>query len=261
MRIASKGQVFFAATLIALGIVGLVRGDFAPIWDSVPKGLPLRGALAYLCALICLACGAGLLLRRAAAGASRVLVLYLILWLLLIKGRFILLQPLVEVSYQSSGETAVILAGAWVLYAWFASDWDRKHLRFAVGDNGVRIARVLYGLALLAFGFSHFAYLDLTAPLVPSWLPGHVFWAYFTGASYLAAGLAVLIGFWARLASALSALQIAGITFLVWVPLMVAGNTSSQHWVEFVVSWTLTAAAWVVTDSYRGMPWLAVNRR
>jgi uncharacterized membrane protein len=261
MRIASKGHVLFAITLIVLGLMGLSRGDFAPIWDSVPKGLPGRGALAYLSALICLACGAGVLLRRAAAGASRVLVLYLLLWLVLIKGRFILLQPLVEASYQSSGETAVILAGAWVLYAWFAMDWDRAHLGFAVGEKGVRIARVLYGLALLAFGFSHFAYLDLTAPLVPNWLPAHVFWAYLTGATYIAAGVAVLVGFWARLAATLSTLQIAGFTSLVWVPFLIAGNISAEHWVEFVVSWTLTTAAWVVTDSYRGMPWLATNRR
>lgn len=261
MRIVSVGHAVFAATMIALGILGLIEGDFAPIWESVPKALPAREALAYVCAFVSLAGGIGLYLRRTAATAARVLFVYLLLWLVLIKGRYILLAPTVEVNYQSSGETAVIAAGAWVLYAWFAAEWDRRHVDFAVGDRGVRCARVLYALALIAFGLSHFAYLDLTAPLVPAWLPAHVFWAYFTGSTYLAAGLAILAGVYARLAAALSTLQIGLLTILVWVPILAAGHVSAEHWVEVVVSWTLTAGAWVVADSYRGIPWLAVNKR
>jgi hypothetical protein len=39
----------------------------------------------------------------------------------------------------------------------------------------------------------------------------------------------------------------------VWIPILAAGHISPQHWVEFVVSWTLTASAWVMADSYRGV--------
>src|SRR5262245_47076732 len=208
MRIASVGHAVFAATMIALGILGLATGDCAPIWQPVPPGLPGRAALAYLCSFMSLACGAGLLWSRAAAVAARALFVYLVLWLLSFKVRFILQAPTVEVSYQTCGETAVIVAGAWVLYAWFAADRGKRRLAFAVGDRGVRKARVLYALALIAFGLSHFAYVNMTAPLVPAWLPAHVFWAYFTGATFLAAAAAVLAGVWARLAAALSALQV-----------------------------------------------------
>ena len=121
MRIAGAGHAVFAATMITLAILGLVTGDFAPIWQPVPKGLPARETLAYLCVAISLACGIGLCLRRTSAAASRMLWIYLSLWLLLFKMRFILRAPLVEGSYQTNGETAVIVAGAWVLYAWFAN--------------------------------------------------------------------------------------------------------------------------------------------
>jgi uncharacterized membrane protein len=261
MRITSMGHAVFAATFVAIGILGLIEPDYAALWNGVPKGFPAREALPWLCALVSIACGLGLLWPRTATVASRVLLAYLLAWALIFKGRFIILAPAEEGSYQSIGENAVIVAAAWALYAWLAGDWDRRHLAFATGERGVRIARVLYALALIAFGLSHFFYLQFTAPLIPEWIPGHVFWAYHTGAAYLAAGVAVLTGVWARLAALLSAVQMAGFLLLVWLPLMLAGKMSTFNWGEVVVTWVLVASAWVVVDSYRGMAWLAVGKR
>ena len=260
VHIASAGHALLATTLTGLGLSGLITGGFAAIWLSVPPGVPGRGALAYLCAGVSLGAGVGLLFGRAAATASRVLFLYLVLWLLLIKLPYIIASPAVAVNYESAGETAVLVAGAWVLYAWLAADQDRRWLGFATGESGVRLARVVYACALMAFGVSHFAYPGHTASLVPDWLPGHVFWVYFTGSAYVAAAIAVLTGVLARPACALSALQMGLFTLLVWVP-AAAGHMSGGQSSELGVSWTLTAAAWVVADSYRGTRWLAAGGR
>ena len=263
MRIASVGHAVFAAAMIGIGILGLVKGEFIVLWDAVPKDFPARKAVLYLCALIYLGCGAGLLWQRTAAPAARLLFIYLLVGMLFFRLRLIVLYPLVEVTYQNNGESAVYVAGAWVLYAGFAGDMEKRRLGFAgfaVGESGVRLARVLYGLALIAFGFSHYAYLDNTASLVPAWLPWHVFWAYFTGATYLAAGAAVLSGICARLAAALSALQMGLFGLLVWLPKGLAGQLGPHQWGEFVATCVLTAGAWVVADSYRGWPWFGLGR-
>lgn len=263
MRIASVGHAVFAATFFVLGVQGLIPGDFARILGELPKDIALREVmvvLVYLRPFVYLGCGLGLFWQRGRGAAARLLVAFLLVWMLAFKIPFIVRSPTVEVYYQSWGETAVLVAGAWVLYAWFAPAWDRQRLGFANGEMGVRNARILYALALIAFGLSHFAYLGNTASLVPAWLPRHVFWAYFTGSTYLLAAAAILIGVYARLAAALSAWQMGLFTLLVWTPLMYAGTITARQRGEFIVSWMLTTAAWVLTDSYRGAPWLAARK-
>ena len=227
MRIASPGHFVFAILMIACGLVGFIESKFAPIWAPVAQATP-----------------------------ARELLIYLALWMLLFKVPFIIRAPFEEVSYQSNGENAVWVAAAWVLAIWFASDSEKQRFSFVFGDTGLRFARILYGLALIAFGFSHFFYVNMTTPLVPAYLPFHDAWASITGGAYLAAGMAIITGLLARLAAVLVALQIALITILVWAPMVAAGNIDAGHWQETVVSCVITAGAWVMSDSYRNAPWL-----
>jgi uncharacterized membrane protein len=264
IRIAGAGHALFAAAMIWLGAMGLSKGTFVQVWEPVPKWVPVRDALAYLCAFISLASGVGLLWQRTAAVAARLIFASLMVWLLALRlPNFFFQTPLVLVAW-TFGSTAVMVAAAWVLYIWFAGDRDRQRLGrlgFVADARGMRVARALYGVSLVPFGLAHFLYPNETTVLVPRWLPWHEAWAYFTGATFVAAGLAVTAGVFARLAAALSTLQMGLFALIVWVPRVLAGPVSDFQWGEFVVTWALTAGAWVVADSYRDVPWLAVGKR
>lgn len=259
MRIVSVGHAVFAATMIGLGILGIIKQELTAVWEPVPKGVPALEVLVYLCAFISVATGLGLVWQRKADVAARVLLGYLLLWLLVFRMPGFFRGITVDV-YWSACKTAVIVAAAWVLYVWFASDWDRQRFSFATGGKGLRIARSLYGVALIPFGIAHFTYLEHTASLVPGWLPAPVAWASLTGAAFIVAGLAILIQLFARLAATLSALQMGVFLLLVWVPRLAAGSVSDFQRGETLVSWVLTAAGWVVADSYRDTPWLGIKK-
>ena len=77
----------------------------------------------------------GLLWESAAAPAARVLLAYLLFWWLLFKIPTIFFAPTVEASWSVCGETAVMVAGAWVLYARFSTEWDKQRFGFATGDQ------------------------------------------------------------------------------------------------------------------------------
>jgi len=249
IRIASAGHAAFAVTMIALGVVVLLKG-YTPFWTGVPKAMPARQALAIVTGIVSVACGTGLLLERAAAVASRVLLAYLVLWFLAFRLPLVVREPGSSGNWWACGEIAVMMAGAWVLFTWFASDADRRRLRLVTGERGVRIARVLYGLGIIPFGIAHFTFLQRSLAVVPHGLPWPLAWAYATGGAFIAAGLAVVTGVLGRPAAALSALQMGLFTLIVWVPHLVTGPDMEQ-WLEFVDSWVLTVAAWVVADSWR----------
>jgi uncharacterized membrane protein len=162
-RSQQPALTLFAVGMIGLGILALIYGDFAMVWQPVASWIPGRTVLAYGSGLLMVLGGAGLLVRATAAWSARLLFPYLILWLLL-KVPALLVAPQMEAVWLGVGEIAVLLAGGWVLFARLAGLREGSRLSFATGQNGLRIARILFAVALIPIGLSHIVYVNRPLP-------------------------------------------------------------------------------------------------
>jgi uncharacterized membrane protein len=147
-------------------------------------------------------------------------------------------------TYEGLAEQVAIAAAGLIVYAASA------RIDTALAARLTRLGQLAFGVCALIFGGAHFVYMNLTAPLVPKWLPpSQVFWGYATGVFHIAAGVAILTGVQARLAASQLTAMYASFTPLVHVPTLFADPCNHFFWTENAVNLALTGVAWVVADS------------
>ncbi|HEX7326822.1 MAG TPA: hypothetical protein VF292_15950, partial [Rhodanobacteraceae bacterium] len=246
------GRVLFAAALVALGITGLVNGDFALAWQQVPASLPGRTVIAYACAVLEVAFGIGLLWPRVLAWTCRVLFPYMVIWLVLLEIPGVVRAPIDAGAWGSVGEIAIITAGAWCLFAAHS---------VARGVTGIRAARCLLVVALPMIGVEVIVdAIQGGSGIMPPWLhvlPDPAAWAVLSGAGSIATCLALCFGVWPRLAGTLEAAMLGVIAIVYWGPYLYGGRTPAT---AFIISFLIAAGVWVVAGTYRALPWLATGR-
>jgi putative oxidoreductase len=98
-------------------------------------------------------------------------------------------------------------------------------------DNATlsRIGTIFYALVIGFFGINHFLYGTGMQKMVPSFLPGGVFWVYLTGTCLLLAAIAFLIDKQVRMAALLLALFLLVIVLTVHLPAVLNAPDSNSR--------------------------------
>jgi len=259
MGIVGFAQRLFAIASASLAVLSLTFGDFAPGGQSLPTGIPWREAWVYGSALLVLAASAGLCFSRTALTSVLTIGAYLAAWAVVCVPQ-IFSKPLSIGGWYGFCEALSSLLGAWILYA--TSRWNSRGSEIPIPvERAVRAARALFGCTCVFYGWSHFVYADYTATVVPTWLPGRLEIAYFTGLGHIAAGIGIAVGILPRLAASLEATMMGLFGLLVWVPSFFVQPTPAwatppqNQWSELVVTLVLTASAWIVAASLRHRSW------
>jgi uncharacterized membrane protein len=164
----------------------------------------------------------------------------------------LIVAPRTEAVWLGFGELAVLLAGGWVLFARLAELREGSPFTFATGENGIRMARILFAVSLIPIGLSHIVYSKETVALVPVWLHFRIGWAYLTGIGQIVCGIGVLFSIYPRVAAMVEAGMLSLFTLLVWGPAILAAPTKRLPWTAFFISWSIASAAWLVANNIAG---------
>jgi uncharacterized membrane protein len=255
-RECQPGISLLSVGLIALGALSVIYRDFAYTWQPVPAFHPGRDVLAMACGVFMIGAGVALFFRATVAVAVRAVFAFLLAWMCL-PIPYLIAMTQREGRWLGTGEIAMLLAGGWVLFAHLSGLDKTGFFSHITGAKGVRIARIIFGLAVLPVGLSHIVYTQITASLVPPWLPFRTGLAYLTGFGQIACGLAILFFIWPRVAALIEMGMLALFAFLVWGPDTWFAVTPKMHGAPpgvrfpltaFLISWVIGASALLVAS-------------
>jgi uncharacterized membrane protein len=225
------GRVLLAFGLAAIGAQNLLTAGFLMELQPVPDWVPAQPILAWLVGLVLVGAGALLAANRAvdrAAGGLASLLFFLLLTLHLPS---LLAHPGSGGAWTGAFEI-LALGGA----AWFATGTP----------TGERVGRLCFALSLPAFGVLHFIYSDYVASVIPAWIPGRTFWAYFTGVAHIAGGVSLATGVAARAAAPLLAAMFGSWVVLLHIPRVAADLHGRPEWTSLFVATAMCGASWLI---------------
>jgi uncharacterized membrane protein len=243
------GRRVYGLGVAALGLTSLAFREFDP-GQPVPEHFPNRTLLALVAGVYIVVAGIAVEFRRTVAWGGAALAVYFGLFIvLLLDGRLMLHHYAEYGMYEDFTMQLAIALGGLIVFAASAG------IDATLSARLTHLCQLVFGVCALIWGGAHFVYMNMTAPLVPKWLPpSQVFWGYATGVCFVAAGLAILTGVKARLAATLLTVMIACFGVLANGPMLLAGLSIHFNWSESALNIALVGVAWVVADSLARAP-------
>src|SRR5690348_14332564 len=142
MRRIGVGRLLFALGFAVEGALGLSARNFLLNQQPVAQDIPYREQLACVSAAIMLLAGIGMLVPRSARISTLVLVGFTALWVLVLHLPRAFGQPENVGFWLGVGEVTTLSSGGWLIYCALS----------ARVDTSVRVARILFGVALVPIG-------------------------------------------------------------------------------------------------------------
>jgi uncharacterized membrane protein len=119
-------------------------------------------------------------------------------------------------------------------------------------DRLIALGPVLFAAPLAAFGAEHLTLARGIAQIVPSWVPWHLFWAYFVGIALLTAALSMVARRYVGLTALLTAAMFLIFVGTMHVPNVIAGPKNRILWAVMLRDTSFAAGALALAGSTIG---------
>ncbi|HEY0704560.1 MAG TPA: hypothetical protein VGD60_17435 [Candidatus Acidoferrales bacterium] len=227
--VSKFGRYIFALAALAFGVILLLHLASAAIPEG---GFPFSVAShfwAWAIGVIWIVAGVGLMTEAYAPAA-------LLLAAVLLLRAVMVCLPLIFVDLHKPNPWGALfellgIAGAALVIG---------------GGLGVKPGRALYTVPLIGFATQHFMYAPFVAALVPSWIPGHLFFAYFVGIALCAGALAILTGVGMRAGALLLGLMFFSWVFILHLPRAFAAPHTGAEWTSAFNALAMAGGAFVI---------------
>jgi uncharacterized membrane protein len=111
------------------------------------------------------------------------------------------------------------------------------------------LGRIFVAVSLVVFGIQHFIYGGFVATLVPAFMPGRLFWAYFVGVAFFAAAIGILIRMLARPAATLLGVMFFLFVVLLHIPRIIGKSNDGNEWTSGFVALAMCGGAWILASA------------
>ena len=249
-KILPFGRLVFAIPMGVFGTEHLV--DASDIAQGVPSWMPAHLFWTYLVGVALIAAALSIVLNKHARLAATLLGSMLLLFVALIHIPNIVGQHGARLFWMIALRDTAFSGGAFAL----AGSLSKR-----APSHGapllVTVGRFFVGIAAVVFGVVDILYPAIVpgiplARLTPTWIPGHIFWAYLSGVVLVGTGACILVNVKARLAATYLGIMILLLMLFVYLPILIAEPLSIANGLNyFFDTLVLSGAALLLADAIR----------
>ena len=237
------GKVFFAFSILAIGIIHIVTASFSAVLFPLPPSSSLTTVLSFTSGAVMAIAGALMLTKKYAYSGAVLAGIILLLFLLALHLPILLHDLHNSGQWTASCEVFELFSGALILAGGALTAYSSENGKIKNGATLITTGRVLFATGLIAFGILDYLYGRFIRMLVPAWMAWRLFWSYFILIAFVGIAISFLIQKQVRLAALL-----LGLMFFIWMcllhlPGVISNPGKEAGWTSLFIALAMSGVA------------------